>query len=487
MHRLLTTSVLFLLVGWLGSANSRAQGNLRGGATFTEGRPGVTGRLLSATSTSNRVDEVFGPFVGPPVTGLAVQSDGAILLLTNEAGPLTRLSPHGRLDMNYRSSVTNLCNPFLVGAFDRVLAATQDPVVFSTNGLVRLLADGSPDPSFRPAFGVEGRIMVLAEMPDRSILLGGTFFRVNGQARATFTRLLENGELDPGFGFIPDPKGIVDAIAVQPDGKILIGGRFSSVNRTARRNLARLLPDGSLDPVFFAAPNSGTLQDVLALALVPGGKVLVGGPFTNFNNQPSGYLVRLDPQGNLDPTFHSPTSLVTTQQSITPAIDQKIHVQRNGKILVRGAFTRINDAARPGLAQMFPDGGLDVGFDPGNVIAAGGRPGFINAASFAADGQILIGGEFVQFGGLNVTNLALLFADLPAFAAPRIQSIQLSPLQQLTLDFILSAPGRYALEKSEDLRTWREVAVSPPLSSEAELTDAESIQPRQFYRIVGPK
>jgi len=91
-----------------------------------------------------------------------------------------------------------------------------------------------------------------ALQPDGKILIGGSFLLLNeGQAQFGLARLTATGALDPSFkpGSI-DPNGSVQSIVVQPDGRILVGGSFASINGVARNRVARLNADGSLDPTF---------------------------------------------------------------------------------------------------------------------------------------------------------------------------------------------------------------------------------------------
>ena len=81
-------------------------------------------------------------------------------------------------------------------------------------------------------------------------------------------------------GFDPNANGIVHAVVVQPDGKILVGGDFKSVLGTERNGIARLNADGTLDMAF--NPNART---VYAIALQADGKILVGGNFLNVGGQ----------------------------------------------------------------------------------------------------------------------------------------------------------------------------------------------------------
>lgn len=129
---------------------------------------------------------------------------------------------------------------------------------------------------------------------DLSLLtLGATLFAAAGlHAAAVF---------DPSFGAPDALNGPVEAIVVQPDGKILIGGRFTAVGPAIRRGVARLNPDGSLDHTF--QPESGATDNVYCLLLQPDGKVYVGGQFMQFDGARRPLLVRLNPDGSLDETF----------------------------------------------------------------------------------------------------------------------------------------------------------------------------------------
>ena len=77
-------------------------------------------------------------------------------------------------------------------------------------------------------------------------------------------------------GFDPNANTLVRTIVVQPDGKILIGGDFTTVGGVARNRIARLNPDGTLDTAFNPNANS----NIISIALQSDGKILVGGSFS---------------------------------------------------------------------------------------------------------------------------------------------------------------------------------------------------------------
>ncbi|GAB2951794.1 hypothetical protein GCM10027048_15990 [Hymenobacter coalescens] len=147
------------------------------------------------------------------------------------------------------------------------------------------------DPTFQPVRAVEawpgspsvaGIIRTVVRQPDGKYLVGGLFNQLNGVMASNVARLLPDGRVDPGFA-PTGTDGEVRALVLQPDGSILVGGAFSTLAGSPRLCLGRLLPNGTLDPAF--DPPSGFLNDVPGvqnpwvnqLDLLPDGQVLVGG------------------------------------------------------------------------------------------------------------------------------------------------------------------------------------------------------------------
>ena len=136
-----------------------------------------------------------------------------------------------------------------------------------------LLAAGEVDASFNTSAGRIGFVFAVVVQPDGKILLGGMFDNINGIPRNSLARLNADGSLDatfnPGEGVAG---GFVLSLALQPDGKILAGGLFSSINEIGRNNIARLNADGSVDETF--NPGAGTNERVIAFAVQPDGKIV---------------------------------------------------------------------------------------------------------------------------------------------------------------------------------------------------------------------
>jgi uncharacterized delta-60 repeat protein len=178
---------------------------------------------------------------------------------------------------------------------------------------------------------------------DGKILTGGAFTSVapNGGVSVTrnrIARLERDGSLDQTLN-LNMVGNYVDAIAVQTDGKIIIGGNFSVILGLARNRIARLNADGTLDAAF--DPNAN--DDVSSVAVQSDGKILMGGLFTNIGGQTQrNRIARLNSDGSVDTTFDPNADGVV--HSIAP--------QPNGKILVGGGFTIIGGQTRNGFARL---------------------------------------------------------------------------------------------------------------------------------------
>src|SRR5439155_26956364 len=117
---------------------------------------------------------------------------------------------------------------------------------------------------------------------DGKVLVGGTFPPFNGASRARLARLNTDGSLDTNFlSGLTGPNSAVRSIRIQSDGKLVIGGQFSTVNGTARGRIARLNTDGTLDTTF--GNGLAGASTVYSVAVQSDGKILIGGYFGTVN------------------------------------------------------------------------------------------------------------------------------------------------------------------------------------------------------------
>ena len=230
---------------------------------------------------------------------------------------------------------------------------------------------------------------------------------VSGQSSTTNLAPARTVFVDTNFTPRFEITGTVVSSAVQPDNKTIIAGNFSAVNGISRKGIARLNVDGTLDRAFeLKVP--GNIDSYYAVALQSDGKVLVAGYMfivvgSGSEQSIRQYMVRLNADGALDPSFNVGAYFPVLE---TDNYIKTIAVQKDGKILVGGDFTKIHQISRNHIARLNADGSLDASFNPGE-----GANAAVLALAMQADGKILIGGDFTRFNGVNLNHVGRLKGD----------------------------------------------------------------------------
>ena len=165
---------------------------------------------------------------------------------------------------------------------------------------------------------------------------------------------------DPGSGAIQS----INCALGQADGKVILGGNFYSIAGAERHNLARLNIDGSIDDTF--DPGDGADNVVFAIVLQPDGKLIVGGLFSSFDHIPASKVTRLNKDGTVDTSFSYPIH-VTSDFSVP--IVRALAVQPDGKLIIGGFFSAVNGFRQQNLARLNSDGSLDSSFDLKNYAS----------------------------------------------------------------------------------------------------------------------
>jgi len=255
---------------------------------------------------------------------------------------------------------------------------------------------GTLDPTLTPGVGPNYSITESCLQPDGKIVLVGDFTTYQGVSRNHVTRVNSNGSLDLTFNVGTGALGPVFICASQQDGKVLIGGNFTSFNGTVINRIARLNNDGSIDATF----NVGTGAaggPVMAIAVQPDGKIIVAGNFVGFNGTPVERVVRLNANGSVDASFN-----VTVDGPI-----KDIALENDGKIVLAGNFSTCNGTNRKSVAKFNANGTLFTGFDPG----IGPNNNMIRSVSVHSNGKVVVGGDFNLWNNYPTGYLTTLNAD----------------------------------------------------------------------------
>lgn len=392
-------------------------------------------------NTDGSLDETFttvvtdlgNGFSEEPISSVCVQSDDKILIAGNfnEVNGVTqqrlaRLNSDGTLDTAFTigTGFNDVVNDIVLQQ-DGKLLAVGDFTEFnatSQNQIVRLHTDGSLDTTFNSGNGV-GRfqsfngytaaknIEHVAMQLDGKILIGGDFNRYNGTAVSRYTRLNDDGTIDNSF-FNVDDLGIEIATVytslVLPSGAFIVGGNFDKHNSYKKSGLIKLTSSGQVDLSF----NSGHgpteeyySTEIREVRKASGDKFYVTGRFSEYDDVFSRNIARINSDGSIDTSFSTGTDELINgfNQEVNDVIEQS-----SGKIIVVGEFETYNGNPAPGIVRLNTDGTFDNSFHVGTGVSSSN---LIDTVVELADGKFLIGGFFDEFDGFTTRNLARLNAD----------------------------------------------------------------------------
>jgi uncharacterized delta-60 repeat protein len=293
---------------------------------------------------------------------------------------------------NLTSQVSGSVNKILVLPDDNVLVGGNFRVAggYTRSGLFRLTSGRSIDASFQPpsfynGSGIGGTINAIAVQSDGKILVGGDFQGANGVPKQGLMRLNTNGSIDPTFNAQINSGGTVLDIIVLPDDRILIAGNFNINDASGTRSgIARLNSNGSVDSIIYQ-----NIVVVNKIVLLPDGKLLAGNG--------SG-VRRFNADGTFDPSF----STISTSSTV---LDMQL--LPDGKTLIAGNFNTVNGFNLRGLFRINTDGSVDTTFNPGG---SGPNPG-VNGITPTPSGKYLIFGPFTGYNGAAVNRAVLIDAN----------------------------------------------------------------------------
>ncbi len=262
--------------------------------------------------------------------------------------------------------------------------------------LARFHADGSLDATFAPPPMPGTGLQALARQADGKLIVAGSL-RVRGTSnRNDVVRLNEDGSLDSTFTLGGALNGAIKAVAIQADGRILIGGGFTKIGDFARGRIARLNSDGSLDATF--TTGDGFNSDIGTIGLQSDGRILAVGGFGNYGTEAVSYgLARLKPDGTYDPTFAFTASPFAAPAALT--------VLPNDHLLIGLGY---GSSGAPMLVQTDADGGPEITFD----LTSSGVPGELAVTELVArqaDGRVLVSVFTLPPGYVNFSSEVLRF------------------------------------------------------------------------------
>lgn len=402
--------------------------------------------------------------------------------------PLPITSTHRQLDGIYDPAVVHTLLPLsdgrivLGGQFSRI---GTEPAI----NLAVLDFNGAIASDFNRSLSFSGPIYTLAKAPGDSIYVGGLFSKLNATSVSPLVRLNREGAIDTEFTSkvrITNPRGKpwVNTIAVHKDGRIIVGGAFTAAGGITSSNLVRLNQDGSRDSTFRIG--NAASDQVNAIAIQPDGRIIVAGHFENFSSRLHRRIVRLLPDGTVDPTFKSPNPNNEIRHLL---------LLPDSRILLSGLFTSIGSSAQRFLALLKPDGSLDTsvnfGTGPNNVLGndillAFGDQAAGSPFTIAPDGSLYLSGGFTSFDRQPTSQLIRLDLGVlqPAFGPPGKFATRF-PIPGISCPIIAWPGAHLNIESTSDFKTWTRHSELTITDSPAEFIMPTSENHQSFRLTIG--
>jgi uncharacterized delta-60 repeat protein len=301
---------------------------------------------------------------------ITIQSDGKILIGGWFTKHIYRLFENGLIDsaFNQGTGFNSVTRVITLQSDGKILVGGQFTLYneVSRNYIIRLNSDGTIDDTFNIGSGFNSNVSGIVILNDGKILIVGDFTSYNGTSSNRIIKLNSDGSIDETFDYGVGFDNRTNTIALQSDGKILVGGWFTSYNGTTRNRIIRLNSDGTIDNTFnigsgFTNPNPSWSGDPVSdIKIQSDGKILIVGRFLLYNETQSNYIIRLNSDGTIDNTFNIGSGFNGGASVLT--------LQSDGKILVGGQFTLYNEVSRNYIIRLNSDGSIDETFNIGYLV-----------------------------------------------------------------------------------------------------------------------
>lgn len=393
---------------------------------------GQNRRYVARLHPDGSLDTTFNlavPAVNSEVLQVELQPDGKFVLLlygttSGSYNNIIRITATGSLDTTFNALPQNYMFQNIVLQPDgKIVVSHNSPNSFYSpkSKVSRLNPDGSFDSSFTTAtmshFGTNTENVYLRKIlvqADGKILVGGTF---NSPFTSTkdLVRLNADGTHDAsfvlgaGFSHFENFSSVrfddVADIVQQPDGKLIVCGKFSSFDIETRRNILRINTDGSLDTSFNDVYNFLNIDRVYSISQFSDGKLIAGGNM-GVETKTDTYLVKINPDGTKDTAFNN-----KCQGFFNYGVNAVLETP-DGKIVVGGNFHKYNGEKCYALARLNQDGTVDTTFNSGQLgFENPGGTATVTALAQQADGKIYVAGTFAQYNGQTVRSIIRLNTD----------------------------------------------------------------------------
>ena len=308
---------------------------------------------IARINTDGTLDATYNPSASATPFSIAIQSDGKAIIggnFTNVSGStrnrIARINTDGTLDLTYDPDADSNVNAIamqsdgkaiIVGLFTTIGGVTY-------NRIARINTNGTADATYNP--NANGTVRSVAIQSDGKAIIVGDFTTVSGSSRVGIARINTNGVVDltydSGGGALYST--IVTDVALQSDDKAIIVGQFSVISGSSLYGVARMTTNGTRDVTYNPPTNNGST--LYSVAIQSDGKAIIGGSFNTVSGSTRNNIARINTDGTLDIGYNP----------IANDYVFDIAIQSDGNAIIGGNFTTMSGQPRNRIARINAEG-----------------------------------------------------------------------------------------------------------------------------------
>ena len=340
-----------------------------------------------------------------PITTTYYSSTARNVLVYDSLTGMLYVSSNDGTGTVYTFNFTTFSGSFAINSFAinnpldicKVTKQEQRYSLSSNQNYLQLFNVTAEDNSLNTGTGFNNTTYAIDIQSDGKVIYGGDFITYNDVSSNRIVRLNTDGSIDTSFVIGSGFNNRVQAITVQPDGKILLGGLFTSYNGTAVNRIIRLNTNGSIDGTFVYG--TGFNSDVEQIRVQSNGFIVICGIFTTYKGTSANRIVRLNTVGTIDATFVYGTGFNGRVFDV--------QIQTDGKLICVGSFIAYKGLAQPKICRLTTTGTLDATFNVGTGMVSG-TP---TSCAIQTDGKILCVGTFIDYNGTTLSRIVRINTD----------------------------------------------------------------------------
>ncbi|MBX3697168.1 MAG: delta-60 repeat domain-containing protein [Dokdonella sp.] len=364
-----------------------------GGEFAAIGNPAQSYLSKVSTSGSGAIDSGWNAAADGPIHALAVDSTGFVYAggYFQNIGGVQRLNlarlaaTTGIADPGWSADADGVVHSLLVEVSGRLYVGGEFQHIGSqqTGGIARLLGGGVVDDFWYPPIGTISYVLAMSQSASGDLFVGGSFSPLGappyGNLAKVRTTGVDDGAID--WTWLPSSNNFVYALDATQGEKIAIGGLFTTMSEVQSLGFAQSDALG----VIGSAIDAEKPGKVSSMAVQPDGGFIVGGEFLKGGGLQRRNLLRVMPNGNVDPDWNpSPNGIV-----------DRVIVDRDVDVYAAGRFTSVSGVQRSRLAKIGAGG---IGTVDSTWPSVQG--GYVYAMLLADDGSLYVGGSFLGIGGI---------------------------------------------------------------------------------------